>query len=231
MNIIVCVKPVPDLSNISISRGQGMVFERGKRILNPYDEHALEVAAVLKEKHGGSVTALCLSDETGIDILRRACAMVANKGCLIAGDEFKDGDHLTTARALARAIGKLGVPDIILCGARSEEHGAGQIGPRIAEELGIPQAAWTIHLECEGNQAKATQKIDGMERVLAVELPALVTVHPDANKPRMPHALAIMKSTKKEIIRFSAADLGLGAPAVGAAGSVMKANRSYLVEE
>jgi electron transfer flavoprotein beta subunit len=207
MNILIVVKETFDTEEkITIENGQ--VNENGAEfIINPYDEYAVEEAIRLKEKYGGEVTVITVGPSRAEHVLRTVLAMGADKA-VIVDDESAIGDEFTISKVLAAVINNYPF-DIILAGNMSIDNGASQIGPRLAEELGIPYVTAITNLVIEGSKATVARDVEGDSEVIELSLPLLVTAQQGLNDPRYPSLPGIMKAKKKLIEHLSAADLGL----------------------
>ena len=177
-------------------------------IINPYDEYAIEEAIALKEKHGGEVTVLTLGDEEAEKELRTALAMGADKAVLIDSDELEEIDQFSTATILASYL-KDKEADIILAGNVAVDGGSGQVGPRVAEMLGIPQVTAITSLTIEDGKATLIHDVEGDEETIEVSLPVLVTTQQGLNEPRYPSLPGIMKAKKKPLETLELDDLDL----------------------
>jgi len=214
VNILVVMKQTFDTEEkIVINNGQ--ISEDGVEfIINPYDEYAVEEAIKLKEELGGEVTVISIGPDRAESALRTALAMGADKAILV-DDESLFGDEFTTAKVLAAVAKKQGF-DIILAGQTAVDSGAGQGGPRLAEELGINHVSTAVKLEVNGTAVKVERDIEGDLEVVETSLPVLVTAQQGLNEPRYPSLPGIMKAKKKPLERLSADDLGLSADDVKA---------------
>lgn len=236
MNLVVCTKAVIDLSNVSVSRGQGKVFEKGKRLLNPFDEHAVEMALQIRQAEGGAVTALTVGDGRDEDALRKALALGVDRAVFVKGPELEGSDHGVRARVIARALGTLataagGAPfDLVLCGERSLEHTAGQVGPALAELLGWPQVSHIVKIRIDAGHVAAVFRTDDGEAATRVPLPAVLIVDASANSAHIPKAIEIMKAVKKEIAVLTCPAVGLTPDQVGVAGSRVRQARFEIPE-
>ena len=206
MNIYVIMKRTFDTEErIAIENGNiksdGVDF-----IINPYDEYAIEEGIALKEKHGGEVTVVTFGEEEADKELRTALAMGADKAVLIDSDDFKQIDQYTTATILATYL-KDKNPDIILAGNVAVDGGSGQVGPRVAELLGIPQVTAITSLTIEDGKATLIHDVEGDEETLEVPLPVLVTTQQGLNEPRYPSLPGIMKAKKKPLTILELDDL------------------------
>lgn len=230
MKIIVLIKPVPDLSKIKVSRSKGQVFETGKRILNSWDRSALQLAVDLKKDHGGSIHAISLCRAEDSDILREAYAMGADDCYQLTDPQFSGNDAYVNAIVLSQAIIKLDPFDLILCGAQSDIGFSGQIGPRVAEALNVPQITSVVSLTVEQDIITATSKINDKTRDQKIKLPVLLTLDKSIKEPKIPNALMIMKAYKKEIVVWNVKDLELALDQIGAQGSLTRVYSQYLAE-
>ena len=210
MNIIACVKQVPDTEALIKVKpdGSGIVEDGIKWVMNPYDEFGVEEALRLKEKLGGEVTIVSVGPARAMETIRTALAMGAEKGIHIDDPALYGADAYTTASALAAAI--KGIPyDIIFCGQRAIDDDAGQVGAILAELLGIPQLTIVTKLEVADKSVKAVRPIEGAQLVIESPLPCVVTAQKGLNEPRYASLPGIMKAKKKPVDVKKAADLGI----------------------
>lgn len=207
MNILVVLKQTFDTEEkVTIQNGQ--ICEEGvEYIINPYDEYAVEEAIKLRDEFGGEVTVITVGPSRAESALRTALAMGADKA-VIVDDESLIGDEYTISKVLAAVI-KDRPYDIILTGNMSVDNGAGQVGPRLAEELGIPHVATITKLTIEGSKATIVRDVEGDSELIEAPLPLLVTAQQGLNEPRYPSLPGIMKAKKKPMERLRADDLGL----------------------
>ncbi|GAB4438777.1 MAG: electron transfer flavoprotein subunit beta/FixA family protein [Anaerolineae bacterium] len=222
MNIVVLMKQVPDTAQLSASTNGLQLMDSGPRIINPWDEYAIEEGLLLREAHGGSVTLLCLGDASALDALRRGLAMGADEAVLLADDAFANGDTLATARALAAATRKLGAADLIIGGRSSIDGGNYATAVQVAALLDVPALSYVAAVKAidpAGQTITVERNVEAGRETVSSRLPALMTVVKEINEPRYPSFMQIRKAAKKEIPTWSAADLGLDAAQVGAAGS------------
>ena len=219
MNIIVCVKQVPDTeAPIRIKPDGSGIDEMGLNlVMNYYDEHATEAGLRLKEQFGGTVTLIAAGPERTKEALRTGLAMGADEAMLITGPGLESADHLGTAWVLAAAI-KTVPHDLVFCGKLSTDDNAGIVGPALAELLGLPQATAIAHLEIDASATTALvhREVEGGVEVLEVPLPSLLTVERSLNEPRYPSLPGIMKAKRKEIKVLTLADLKVDISADGA---------------
>jgi len=208
MNIFVLMKRTFDTEEkISISGGR--VDDSGAEfIINPYDEYAIEEAIVLRDEHGGEVTVVTVGTEDAEKELRTALAMGADKAVLIDAEELDELDQFTTATLLATYLKDQEV-DIVLGGNVAVDGGSGQVGPRVAEILGIPQVTTITNLTISGNTATIVRDVEGDQETLEVSLPVLVTAQQGLNEPRYPSLPGIMKAKKKPLETLDLDDLDI----------------------
>jgi electron transfer flavoprotein beta subunit len=209
MNIYVLMKRTFDTEEkISISNGK--INEDGAEfIINPYDEYAIEEAIQVREAHGGEVTVVSVGNEETEKQLRTALAMGADKAVLInIEDDVEDGDQFTTAKILAEYL-KDKEADLILGGNVAIDGGSGQVGPRVAEQLGMPYVTTITKLEINGTTATITRDVEGDSEVIETSLPVLVTAQQGLNEPRYPSLPGIMKAKKKPLDELELDDLDL----------------------
>ncbi|MFC1535431.1 electron transfer flavoprotein subunit beta/FixA family protein [Thermodesulfobacteriota bacterium] len=212
MNIIVCLKQVPDTeTQIKIAQdGKSIAEDDIKWIMNPYDEFGVEEALQLKEKFGGEVTVIGLGPKRVTESIRTALAMGTDKGILISDPALEGGDSLSTAKALAAAIKDLDY-DLIFAGQRGVDDDNGLVGASLAEFLDIPQISVVVKVEVseDGKSVKANRPVEGQSLVIESDLPVLITAQKGLNEPRYASLPGIMKAKKKPLDEKALADLGL----------------------
>jgi electron transfer flavoprotein beta subunit len=225
VNIVVCIKQVPDTeTQIKIAAdGKSIVTDDIKWVMNPYDEFGVEEALRLKEKFGGEVTVVGLGPKRVTESLRTALAMGADKGILISDDALEGSDSLAVAKALAAAIKDLEY-DIIFTGQRGVDDDLGVVGASLAEILGIPQVSLAVKIEVseDGKSLKANRPVEGQTLVIETPLPVLITAQKGLNEPRYASLPGIMKAKKKPLEEKTIADLGLDAGLFGEGGRKVK---------
>ncbi len=207
MNIVACVKQVPDTEALIKVKADGSGIEEGgiKWVMNPYDEYGVEEALKLKAANGGEVTVVSMGPARAMDTIRTALAMGADKGVHIT---IGEADAYNTAAALAAAIKDIN-PDIIFCGQRAIDDDSGQVGSVIAEILGIPQVTLVTKLEVVGGKATATKPIEGAQLVIESAMPCVITAQKGLNEPRYASLPGIMKAKKKPVEVKDAGALGI----------------------
>ena len=231
MNIIVCVKRVPetaesdikiDDSSLDIQR-EGLVYN-----INEADNYALEEALLIKERTGGAVTLLTMGPKESEDTLRMGLAKGADTALRLDDEAFSSSDGIATARILAAGIKELEY-DLILTGCMSSDDWYSLVGPAMAEMLGIPHATLVTKLEHTDNNVRAFRELEGgLLEVLDIEPPAVVSIQTGINEPRYASIMGIAKASKKEIALQGLSDLSLKDEQVGAKGSKTKIDKLTL---
>ncbi len=220
MNIIVCIKQVPDTTDVKIHPETNTLIRDGvKSIVNPFDANALEAALQLKEAVGGKVTAITMGPSQAIDILREAVAMGIDDAVLLSDRAFAGADTLATAYTLAMGIRKIGDYDLIIGGKQAIDGDTAQVGPGIAEQLGIPQVTYAKHMKMDDGMLLVERMLEDGYEVIKTALPVLVTVVKQINEPRYPSLRGLLAAKKKEITVWNAADIGADEKRTGLAGS------------
>ena len=230
MNIVVCVKQVPDTNEVKIDPKTNTLIREGvPSIINPDDKNALEEAIKLKESQGAHVTVISMGPPQAEKALREALAMGADEAILIGDRAFAGSDTLATSNTLAGAIKKLDY-DIIFAGRQAIDGDTAQVGPGIAEHLGIPQVTYVEKVSVEGNELKVRRALeDGYENI-KVSMPVLLTAIKELNEPRYMDIKNIFTAFKKEIKIWSSADIDVDKALLGLAGSPTKVKKSATKE-
>lgn len=225
MEILVCVKRVPDTSEneIEVNR-DGTDIERDDLVysVNEWDNYAVEEAIQIRDKVGGSITVVSLGDEDAEEILRREMAMGADNGIHLQDDAFEGSDGLGVATAL-KAVVEKGNYDLILTGAQADD-GAGQIGGMLAAMLNVPYASLVASLEViDDSKIKVGREVAGGNLEMnEISLPCVLSIQTGINEPRYVGIRGIRKVASVEIPIQGAGDLGLAADSVGEAGAKVK---------
>ena len=219
MEILVCVKRVPDTSENEIElNGAGNDIERDDLVysVNEWDNYAVEEAIQIVDRVGGSVTVVTVGDDEAEEVLRREMAMGANNGLLINDEAFENTDGRGVAAALKAAVEK-GSYDLILTGAQADD-GAAQVGGMLAAMLDVPYASLVNLIETNGDKTiKVGREIEGGNQELSeIDLPCVLSIQTGINEPRYVGIRGIRKVASVEIPTMSAADLGLDTGALAA---------------
>lgn len=230
MNIVVCLKQVPDTNEVKIDPVKGTLIREGvPSIINPDDKNALEEALVLKESKGGKVTVISMGPPQAKDALREALAMGADEAILITDRAFAGADTLATSHALAGALKKLDY-DIVFAGRQAIDGDTAQVGPEIAEHLGIPQITYVEKVNIDGDKIKVRKAWEDGYEDLTVKAPVLLTAIKELNVPRYMHMKNIFNVFKQEVKVWTANDIGVDKALLGLSGSPTKVKRSATKE-
>ncbi|MEM3577031.1 MAG: electron transfer flavoprotein subunit beta/FixA family protein [Candidatus Bathyarchaeia archaeon] len=231
MDIIVCVKHVPETAEAELKiHASGKAIEKTGLVfdINEWDDYALEEAVRIKEKLGGTVTAITVGAEDSDSTLRKCLARGADKAIRVSDPKFEGSDGYATAKILHSIIKNLHY-DLILTGFQAGDDGYSMVGPILAEMLGIPHAALVKKIELGAGTARVNRELEGgIEEVLEVRLPALFAVQTGINEPRYVSIMGIRKAMQKEIKVVSLAETGLSEADVGEAGSWLRIEKLYV---
>lgn len=236
MEILVCVKQVPDTAEVKIDPVKHTVIRAGvPNIFNPFDQNALEAALQIKDadKDNVKVTLLSMGPDQAKDVLREGLAMGADDAYLLSDRKLGGSDTLATGYALAQAIKKLAADkgieqfDIILCGKQAIDGDTAQVGPQIACELGIPQITYARDIKVEDGKVTVQQENEEGYIVTEAQFPVLITAVKDLNEPRFPTIRGTMKAKRREIPAISAADIGAEDAKIGLSGSPTKVRKIF----
>ena len=219
MNIVVCVKQVPD-TTARKQLGPDFLLNRAEleSVVNPFDEYALEEALRLREAREGEVTILTMGPASAEETMRKALAMGADNGVLVTDPALHGSDWRATCRVLARTLSTIPY-DIVLTGMESTDARTGLVPGGLAELLGLPLLTFAAKLEVSDGRARIDRQITGGFQSVEAALPAVVSIVKGANEPRYPSLKGIMAAKRKEIRKVDLADLDISADEVGVAGS------------
>ena len=221
MNIIVCIKQVPDTAEVRIDPVTKTLIREGvPAIVNPFDLYAAEEAIRLKERYGGKTIAISMGPPQAEEALREVVSMGIDEAILITDEQFRGSDTLATSYTLAKAIQKLGDYDLILCGKQAIDGDTAQVGPGIAEWLSLPQVTYVGKIEAiKDNKARVWRLIEGGHEILEAPLPAVFTVVKEINEPRLPSLRGKLRAKSMTIPQWGAKDLEVDLRYVGLEGS------------
>lgn len=231
MDIIVCIKRVPDTAELSV-----VIDESGKKIkedkltfdINEADSYALEEAILLKEKTGGTVTVMSIGNQETDSVLRMGLAKGADKAIRIWDDTIHGSDAHGIALILAKAIQK-NEYNLVLTGCMAQDDGYTQVGPAVAELLGIPHAAMVTRVEVKETMLNVHRELEGgLSESIEVQIPALLTIQTGINEPRYASMIGIRKAAKKPIEVLTLADLDISSEKVGETGSNVSIDSIYI---
>jgi len=211
MHAIVCIKQVPDTTEVRIDPERGTLIREGvPSIINPFDMYAIEEGILLKEAHGGKTTVLSMGPPQALEAIKEAVAMGCDDGVLISDRAFAGADTWATAYTLAQAIQKLDSYDVILCGRQAADGDTGQVGPGIATQLGISQLTYVFkvrEIDLVGQTITVERLVEEGREVVTSPLPCLITVVKDINTPRYPSFMGIRRANRRDYPVWSAEDL------------------------
>lgn len=228
MNIVACIKQVPDTNEVRIDPVKGTLIRDGvPSIMNPDDKAALEVALQLKDEVGGKVTVVSMGPPQAEDVLHEALAMGADEAYLITDRAFGGADTWATSCTIAAAVSKLDY-DLIVCGRQAIDGDTAQVGPEIAEHLQIPNISYTAECKVEGKELVVKRHYDDGYHILRVQLPALITCLADSFKPRYMTPGKIFEAFReKKITWWTRADVPVADENIGLKGSPTKVAKSF----
>ncbi len=237
MRICVCVKQVPDTTEIKIDPVTNTLIRAGvPSIVNPFDACALEVAARIKDKDPSTeITILTMGPDQAKEAQKECLAVGGDKAYLCSGREFGGSDTLATSYILAKAIETIEVKDgkfdLILGGKQAIDGDTGQVGPEIASHMGLPQVTYAMEVEIDGNNAIVKRESDKGYDMISVPMPAVITVVKTSFEPRYPTIKSKMAARKKEIAVLTPADLvelaNIDLAQCGLKGSPTKVKKTY----
>ncbi len=199
MKIVVCIKQVPDTNEVKLDPVTNTLIREGvPSIINPDDKTGIEAALLLKEKVGGTVTAVTMGPAQADVALREALAMGCDDAVLISGREFGGSDTYATATIIAAALKKIGF-DLIITGRQAIDGDTAQVGPQIAEALHIPQVSYAEEIHMEDDKIIVKRQFEDRYHIVEVKTPCLLTALSEMAEPRYMHAGGIIDAYNKEI--------------------------------
>lgn len=210
MNIIVCIKQVPDTQKVSVDSKTGVLLRDGiETKMNPFDLYAIETAMKIKEKVGGTITVITMGPPSAKVIIEEAFSLGADEGCLITDRKFAGADVLATSLTLSEGIKTLKDFDLILCGKQTTDGDTAQVGPAIAEYLNIPHVSWVLEmLDVNEQSITVKQDLGSHDALVSLDFPCLLTVEKDIFEPRLPSYLLKVDSIDKQVNILTLNDLG-----------------------
>ncbi len=231
MNIIVCIKQVPDTAEIRINPETNTLMRDGvPSIINPFDMHGLEEAVRIKERSGARVTVLTMGPPQAEESLREAVSMGADDVVLLSDRAFAGSDTWATSYTLAQALKKMDA-DIIFCGKQAIDGDTAQVGPETAEFLGWPHISYVRRVEeISDSRIRVERLMDEGYDIVESSLPVLLTVVKELNEPRMPSIRGTIASGRAEIRKLSAADIDADGKNLGLNGSPTKVRNIFAPE-
>lgn len=229
MNIVVCIKQVPDTTNVRINPETNTLIREGVvSIINPFDMYAIEEAVRLKECLGAKTICLSMGPPQAEEALREALSLGIDEAILVCDKAFAGSDTWATSYTLSKAIEKIGQYNLIICGKQAADGDTAQVGPGIAAHLDLPQVTYVKKIE-QINQSSA--KVESMTEegyeVIETPLPALFTVVKEINVPRLPSLKGKMRAKGAKITVWSSQDLDVEPQSLGLKGSPTEVVRIF----
>lgn len=230
MNIIVCIKQVPDTNEVRINQETGTLIRDGvPSIINPDDKNAIEGALSLKDQEGGHVTVLCMGPPQAKDALKEALAMGADEAILLSDRAFAGSDTWATSTILAAAIEAIGNYDIVFCGRQAIDGDTAQVGPETAEFLNLPQVTYAKDIKVSGDSLEVTRFTEYGDYVIQVKTPVMLTAVKELNTPRLPSVRGIFKSYSADDVKvWTSEDIKVDLTQIGLKGSPTNVFRSFV---
>ncbi|MFH1888932.1 MAG: electron transfer flavoprotein subunit beta/FixA family protein [Candidatus Omnitrophota bacterium] len=221
MNIIVCIKQVPETTEVRINPETNTLIREGvKSIINPFDMYAIEEGVRLKEKFGGKSTVITMGPPQAEAVLKEAISMGIDEGILLSDRAFAGSDTWATSYTLSAAIKKIGAFDLVICGKQASDGDTAQVGPGVSAHLDIPQVTYVKKIEeIKDNLARVERMTEEGYEIIEVPLPALITVVKEINTPRLPSLKGMMRAKQAKITCWKAQDIEAEPDSVGLPGS------------
>lgn len=229
MNIIVCIKQVPDTNEVKINPQTGTLIREGvPTIMNPDDKHALIEAVKIKNKVKGKVTVVSMGPPQAEEALREALALGADEAILLCDRAFAGSDTWATANALGGAIRSLGSFDLLLFGRQAIDGDTAQVGPQVAEYLKVPQITYAQKIDVEGNNVKAERMMEDGYEIIEAKMPCLVTCVSEINDMEYPSLQGIKMAYRERKVKvFSADDAKVDKSRTGLLNSPTSVKKSF----
>ena len=225
MRIIVCIKQVPDTTDVKINPETNTLIREGvQSVINPFDMYAIEEGVKLRERFGGETIVISMGPPQAKEALREAIGLGADRAILLSDRAFAGSDTWATSLVLAKTIEKIGGYDLIICGKQASDGDTAQVGPGIATHINLPQATYvrridTLHLDTTPHIMVVERLLEEGYELLELRLPALITVVKEINEPRMPSLRGKMNSRKADIPTWDNLTLGIDGNQIGLNGS------------
>lgn len=228
MKIVVCIKQVPDTNEVKLDPVKGTLIREGvPSIINPDDKAGLEAALAIKDKTGAEVTVISMGPPQADAVLREAMAMGADKAYLITDRAFGGADTLATSSTIAAALKKLEY-DLIVTGRQAIDGDTAQVGPQIAEHLGIPNISYAEDIQVDGDTITVRRQYEDRHHIVKAKMPCLVTALGEMNTPRYMTPGGIFDAYReKEVTVFTRPDLEIADEQIGLKGSPTNVAQSF----
>jgi electron transfer flavoprotein beta subunit len=231
MRIIVCIKQVPDSSQVRFDKvTHSMIRDGSSSIINPFDENAIEAALQLREEYGGEVIVVCMGAPHAEKELRQSIAMGADQAILLTDRRFALADTLATAYSLSTAIKKIGDYDLLLFGKQAIDGDTAQVGPGVAEMLGLPQITYVRKIQVADGKVTAERVLEDCYEVVQAPLPAVLTVVKEINEPRHASLRGVLKAKKVEVPVWKPEDINADLAKIGMDGSACSVIETFTPE-
>jgi len=217
MNIVVLIKQVPEIALIKVDEAANqVVLPQGPGTVNPFDEYAVEEALKLKEQHSGTTSVITVGTERTESALRNCLALGVDNAYLLCDDAFEGSDQQAIGKILAAGLKKIGDFDLVIAGKQAIDSDSAQVPGAVAANLEVPQAMFVKKVESVDNGTAVVHRTteEGYD-VVELKCPAVISVVKEINEPRLPSLKGKMAAKKKEITKWSAADLGLDGNGIG----------------
>lgn len=232
MNILVCVKQVPDTTEIKIDPVTNTLIRAGvPSIVNPFDAYALEIALRIKDSNGAKVVILTMGPEQAKAAIKECLAMGADKAYLCSDRAFGGSDTLATSYILSKTIETIekteGKFDVIFCGKQAIDGDTAQVGPEMAEHLGYPQVTYAVEASCKEDELVVKREVEEGYEMIAVKTPCLITVTKPKFDPRFPTIKGKMAAVRAEIPVLTSAEIVLDLTQAGLKGSPTKVKKTF----
>jgi len=227
MNIVVCIKQVPDTTEIKLNPETGTMIRDGvPSIMNPDDKCGLEVALDMKDKYNAHITVITMGPAQAVNILREAYAMGVDRAIHLTDRKFAGADTLATSNALAGALRMLDF-DLIITGRQAIDGDTAQVGPQIAELLALPQVTYVEDLKYSAPDFTIRKSNEEGYQIVSVEAPCLITVLSSANKPRYMSVKGIVDAYKREVETWGFDEINVEEDKLGLKGSPTRVAKSF----
>lgn len=227
MNIIVCIKQVPNVTKVKWDEDGSLIRKGLPTIINQVDKNAIEAALQLKEKHGGKVTVLSMGPSQVESALREALCMGADDVIQLTDKKFAGADTWATSYTLGSAIKKIGDYDLVITGVEAMDGNTAQVGPQIAEYLELPLLSYAMGIEIGDGTVKINQKLGDTARVLEAAMPALITVEKEINIYRVTPIDKVISAFEQDIPVWGLNDIPADIVHLGLKGSPTKLRKVY----
>ena len=229
MNIIVCIKQVPNTTDVKIDPVTNTLIRDGvESVINPFDAYAIEEAVRLKERFGGKVTVITMGPPQAENALKEAISLGCDEAILVSDRKFAGSDTWATSYTLSSAIRKIGAFDIIICGKQASDGDTAQVGPGISTHLDIPQVTYVKKIEkISQNKARVERMTEEGYDIIETPLPCLCTVVKEINTPRLPSLRGMMRAKSAKIVKWTAHDIDADPGSLGLDGSPTRVIRIF----